>query len=363
MKAPSRFNNARLAYTLCCYGSLRKVGRILIHAACSLFMTFSRTNARAVLFFLTTLAATLPAQAQPGDLSGFSLLRLEPSARAAALGGSFSAVFGDDVNAFFYNPALLNETTHGHLSLSYLNHLSDINAGFLAYSRHAESLGTFAAGLRFLTWGELQGADEQGNRTETFGASDVALTIGVARAQSERLRYGVNLHVLYASIESFNASALATDVGVLYHIDEQQLTFSASVNNLGVTLNSLGTTKDDLPLDLRVGFTKRLRHIPLLLSLTGYNLHDIGDEPEGNSALSNVMQHIIIGSEFQFSQAFNVRFGYNHRRHEGLKTGSRLDLAGVGLGFGLKITRFRLDYAYNSWSFGGLHQFTVRTAI
>ena len=317
----------------------------------------------AALLVVGALFLVVPAKAQPGDLSGFSFLRLEPSARAAALGGSFSAVYGDDVNAFFYNPALLNETTHRHLSISYLNHLSDINAGFLAYSRHYDGLATFAAGLRFLSWGDLQGADEQGNRTGSFGASDVALTLGAARAQSDRLRYGVNVHLIYSSVESFNASALATDVGVLYHIAAQRLTFSASVNNLGVTLSSLGETKDDLPLDLRVGLTKRLRYIPLLVSLTGYNLHDIGNEPEDGTALGNVFQHVILGGEFQFSQAFNVRFGYNHRRHQGLKTSSRLDLAGVGLGFGLKITRFRLDYAFNSWSFGGLHQFTVRTAI
>ena len=317
----------------------------------------------AVLLAIGAAILAMPAKAQPGDLSGFAFLRLEPSARAAALSGSFSAVYGDDVNAFFYNPALLNEAMHRHLSLSYLNHLSDINAGFIAYSRHYEGLGTLAAGLRFLSWGELQGADEQGNRTDTFGASDVALTIGGARAQTERLSYGASVHLIYSSVESFNASALAADLGVLYHIDSQRLTFSASVNNLGITLNSLGATKDDLPLDVRVGLTKRLRYIPLLISLTGYNLHDIGDEPEGGTALGNVFQHIILGGEFQFSQAFNARFGYNHRRHEGLKTGSRLDLAGVGLGFGLMISRFHLDYAFNSWSFGGLHQLTVRTAI
>ena len=328
-------------------------------------MMIYRANVWQMAVLLTIGAAILatPVKAQPGDLTGFGFLRLEPSARAAALGGSFTAVYGDDVNAFFYNPALLNEAMHRHLSLSYLNHLSDINAGFVAYSRHYEGLGTLAAGLRFLSWGELQGADEQGNRTDTFGASDVALTIGAARAQNERLQYGVNVHLIYSSVESFNASALAADVGVLYHVDDQQLTLSASVNNLGVTLSSLGATKDDLPLDVRVGLTKRLRYIPLMISLTGYNLHDIGDEPEGGTALGNVFQHIIFGGEFQFSQAFNVRFGYNHRRHEGLKTGSRLDLAGVGLGFGLMIRRFRLDYAFNSWSFGGLHQLTVRTAI
>ena len=198
--------------------------------------------------FLATMRVA-PAQAQPGDLSGFGFLRLEPSARAAALGGSFTAIYGDDVNAFFYNPALLNEAMHRHLSLSYLNHLSDINAGFIAYSRHYEGLGTVAAGLRFLSWGELQGADEQGNRTGTFGASDVALTIGGARAQTERLSYGANVHLIYSSGESFNASALAADLGVLYHIDSQRLTFSASVNNLGVRIKGIIVLPDSLPFE------------------------------------------------------------------------------------------------------------------
>lgn len=331
-------------------------GRLLI------CMPFNRLLC--LLGFLCILASSTPVQAQPGNLSGFGFLRLEPSARAAALSGSFSAVYGDDVNGFFYNPALLNESTDGHLSLSYLNHLSDLNAGFAAYSRHYEGLGTFAAGLRFLSWGTLQGADEQGNLTDEFSASDVALTIGGARAQGENLRYGANVHVIYSSVDEFNASAVAADVGVLYYIAASRLGFSASVNNVGVTLSSLGDTSDDLPLDVRLGVTKRLRYIPLLISVTGYNLHAPGDgTPDEATALDNVLNHLIVGGEFQFSEAFNVRLGYNHRRHEDLKQGGRLDLAGVGLGFGLKISRFNLDYAFNSWSFGGLHQFTVRTGI
>ncbi len=35
----------------------------------------------------------------------------------------------------------------------------------------------------------------------------------------------------------------------------------------------------------------------------------------------------------------------------------------IRLGFGLKITRFRLDFAFTSWSFAGLHQFTVQTRL
>lgn len=312
---------------------------------------------------IVVLATAFPAQAQPGDLSGFAFLRLEPSARAAALGGSFGAVYGDDNNAVFYNPALLNESMHGGISLSYLNHVSDLNAGFIAYSRHYEKLGTFAAGLRFLGWGKLEGADELGNRTGTFRASDIALTLGGARSYNERLSYGANVHLVYSSVSSFKASALATDLGVLYRIPAQSLSFSASVNNLGFALSSLGSTTDKLPVDVRLGLAKRLRHIPLLVTVTGYNLHDLGDTPPGTTVLSGIMHHLILGGEFQFGEAFNVRFGYNHRRHDALKTNSRLDLAGFSTGFGLKIKRFRIDYAYSSWSFAGLHQFTVRTAI
>jgi hypothetical protein len=316
----------------------------------------------AALLFVT--ASVGPAAAQPGDLSGFGFLRLEPSARAAALGGSFSAVYGDDVNALFYNPALLNEETHRALSLSYLNHLAGLNAGFVAYSRHLDGLGTVGGGLRFLSWGELQGADENGERTGTFGASDVALTVGFARPVNDQFRYGVNLHGIFSSIDAYDAAALAFDAGLVYHLPGPQLTVSASVNNAGTTLQSFGPTQDELPLDVRLGVAKRLRYVPLLVSVTGYNLHDPGDAPDGTPAASRVMRHVAVGGEFQFSEAFNIRFGYNHRRHEELKLKSRLDLAGLGLGFGLKVSRLRVDYAFNSWSsLGGLHQFTVRTTI
>jgi long-subunit fatty acid transport protein len=161
---------------------------------------------RQALLCCCGLLLAASALAQPGQLSGFSFLRLEPSARAAALGGAFTAMYGDDVNVIFYNPALLNEQTHDALSLSYLNHLSDLNAGFIAYSRHIEAVGTLGAGLRFLSWGELQAADEEGNQTGTFGASDVALTLGLARAYNERFRYGANVHTIFSSIDSSTTS-------------------------------------------------------------------------------------------------------------------------------------------------------------
>lgn len=322
-------------------------------------------NARipAVLLVLAIVLST-PLGAQPGPATTFSFLRLEPSARAAALAGSFSAIYGDDVNSLFYNPALLNAGMHRSASFSYLNHLGDVNAGFLAYGRHLDGVGSFGAGLRFVSWGGMEGYDDTGESTGDFGASDAAVTVAYSRSDDERLSYGASLHALLSSVESYSASAVAADVGAAYHLAEAQMTLSASVNNLGVVLSSLGETRDDLPLDVRIAVSKRLQYVPLMLSVTGYNLNRIGDDTADGGALSDVLRHVSFGGEFQFSEAFNVRFGYNHRRHQDLKMKSRLDMAGIGAGFGIKISSIRFDYAFNSWSsLGGLHQFTLRTVI
>lgn len=322
------------------------------------------SGARAFLSGVLLLLFAVPAAAQPGPLSGFSFLRLEPSARAAALGGSLSAVHGDDVNVLFYNPSLLNETMHGGLSISYLNHLSDVQAGFVAYGHEVPGVGSLAAGLRFLSWGSTKGADADGTETGDFRAGDVALTVGGGRAVGERLMLGGNVHAVYSTLAEHSASALAVDAGVAYRLPDQNLTFSSSVNNLGATLSSLGATRDELPLDVRVGVSKRLQHVPLLISVTGYNLHEAGAQSSSGPLAQDVLHHLIVGGEFQFSEAFNLRFGYNHRRHEALKMKSRLDLAGFAAGFGLKIAQIRFDYALNSWSSSGaLHQVTIRTSI
>ena len=321
-------------------------------------------------YFLRIVFASLSvllvpvSQAQPGELGGFSFLRMEPSARSAALGGSFAAMYGDDINAMFYNPALLNESMHRSMSISFLNHVSDLRAGFIAYGLHADRIGSLGFGIRFLNWGSLTEADENGNELGSFSANDVAFTVGISRIYTDQVYFGANLHSVLSNIDSFSASALALDLGIMYHSLDESFAFSASVNNLGITLSSLGATEDELPLDFRVGITKRLAHLPLLISITGYNLHDYESAVPGASTVSEIMEHVALGGEFQFSEGFNLRFGYNHRRHETLKVKSRLDFAGFGFGVGLKISRVRFDYGFNSWSsFGGLHQFTLRTVI
>lgn len=318
----------------------------------------------AVLLVCAVAAGPVPVQAQSGDLSSFPFLQFAPSARSAALGGSLSAVFDGDVNALFDNPALLGPATDRTVSLTYLNHLGDINAGFLTYGHTVEGFASLGAGLRYLSWGEFEGANAIGEPTGSFHAGDVALTLGAARRGGERWQYGVNVHAVYSSIEAARAAALAMDLGLLYVFPTQRITLGASVNHLGRAIDSFGPTRDRLPTDVRLGLTKGLHHLPLLLSLTVYNLHDLGNGLEDGSSFDRVLAHLILGGELAFGEAFRMRLGYNHRRSEELTLNDGFDFAGFSAGFGLTIPPLQAGYAYQSWSaYGGLHWLTLRAQL
>jgi hypothetical protein len=288
---------------------------------------------------------------------------MESSGRIAGLAGAAVALDDSDVSTAFQNPALVGSAMQGMLSATYLNHLTDVKAGFISYAADGGRFGTVMGGIRYLTYGTFERADANGIRDgSTFGAYDAIVTVGLGRSYGERLQYGASLHWVTAKIDDAGAGAFAADAGVYYYMPGQQLGLSASVHNIGVAFNSFGETDDDLPTDLRIGISKRLTHLPLHLTLMGYNLHDL--EGRDGSFADDVLEHIAFGAEFILGSALRMRLGYNHRRHQDLKTDSRLDLAGVGIGFGIQVNRFHFDYAYNDWSsLGGIHHLTVQTRI
>lgn len=70
---------------------------------------------------------------------GFSNVPI--SATSAGLGGTNLSSYGDDVNQVTHNPALLDSSTIGAVSLSYLNYLTDINQASVAYAHLLDSIG------------------------------------------------------------------------------------------------------------------------------------------------------------------------------------------------------------------------------
>ncbi len=328
--------------------------------------------------FLAALAVALLApcaraqddEATP-DGTAFDLFRLETSTRAAALAGTGDALAdAGDLSVVWHNPALLTDAMHRGLSVGYLNHYRDVSAGSASYARTLPRVGTVAAGVRFLSYGEFERADENGATDgSTFGAGTTALSLVVARPLVEgalpgggTLRGGVALHAAFSSVDDARAQALAADLGLVYEMAASGFAVGAALRGLGTVTQSLGATTDRLPMDLRLTVAKRLRYIPLTLSASGYDLQSVGGA--GGSALDEALRHVALGGELRLGQALDARFGYNFRRDDDLGTGSRLNLAGLSAGFGLDLRRVAFDYAFQGWGdFGALHQLAVRTRI
>ena len=318
---------------------------------------------RPLALLVLALAWPLAATAQDSRETAFDLTRLDPSVRSAALAGAVSALPADDPAALYANPALLAPEAERRLSLGFLNHLAGVNAGFATYARDVNGVGRLALGVRYLSYGEIDRTDASGAADGTFGASEAAVTAAYSYDVNARLRLGAAAHALFESVDDAGAQALAADFGATYSVPSQLLMLSASVHGLGVVTSSLGADDARLPLDVRVGVSKRLRYLPLTFSVVGHELQDFGNE-EGDGALDEALRHVAAGGELQLGKALALRAGYHPGRAEGLRTGSRLDLAGLNVGFGIETRRVTVDYARIGWgTFGGLHQFGVRLGL
>ena len=320
-------------------------------------------SARLLAAALALLVA-VPAGAQPRTQTAFDLLRLDASARSAALAGP-AALAADDPATVFANPALLTSQARG-VALGYTDLLAGVRAGSAVYARDIGALSV-AGAVRYLSYGEFErrsGSDPTSPSEGTFGANEAAVSLAVAREVAPDLRIGVTGHALFASIDDAGAQALAADVGVTYTVPSEQLVLGASVHHAGAVVSSFGAEGDRLPLDVRLTVSKRLQYVPLTVSLAAIDLQRIEGPSADSSAVNRALDHVALGGELALGGSFAVRAGYNGRRGADLRSGDRLDLAGVSVGAGIRLRRIGVDYAFSNWGrFGGLHQFGVRTRL
>jgi hypothetical protein len=284
------------------------------------------------------------------QMSGYDFLNVDKSARAAAIGGAFTGISGD-AHALFYNPAGLSGVDKITANISYLNYVLDINSGTIAFTFPREGNNTYAAGINYMNYGDFEGFDNFGNETASFGAQDVLFTGGMARSYSEKIDYGVSVKMLYSSIHNYSSFVGAADLGVIYKIPVQMMTVGLSISNVGYVLQAYDQTKDKVPAAAKLGISKRLAHLPLLLCFEGRQFFDGENQ-------------FILGGEFDFSETFQGRIGYNSYGRD-QKIGSEGGtLSGISLGFGLKWRQYFIDYSFSSNGIiGNLNRLTLRFII
>lgn len=287
----------------------------------------------------------------------YEFLRLDMSARAAALGGAF-ITYSDDADIIFYNPAGLNLVDGTPVSFSFTKHLMDINLASIAYSTELFNIGRVGAAIQYINYGSFDEADEFGNKTGEFGAGELAVLLGYAGDLAKNLYYGASTKIIYSSIADRSSSAVALDLGVHYAIPELNIHIAAVILNLGTQISSYIDTKEDLPVDVAIGISKRLENLPVRLSLDFHKLTEKRDD------FTERFKAFSVGAEFYLSKIFSLRVGYDNEKRSELKVGTTAGIAGFNGGIGVHISDYRFDYGYSSLGkVGSLHRISLITTL
>jgi len=289
--------------------------------------------------------------------STYEFLRINSNPKAAALGGSYVA-YNDDPNVMFYNPSGIYNVADKTYSLSFAKHIEDIAVGSATLKSSINSDYNYAAGIKYINYGNFKGADELGNPMPDFGAGEMALTGVVSGKLDSNLYYGAGIKYIFSSIADANSSGIAVDLGANYFIPEEGLAVGLAILNMGSQIKSYYTKKETLPLDIKLGISKKLQHVPLKLSLNFHNLNAKRDQ------FMQKFKNFTVGAEFSVKKSFKLRLGFDSEMRSDLKIGNSAGMAGMNMGFGLNISSYIIDYSYSSWGdIGQMHQFGITSEL
>ena len=135
---------------------------------------------------------------------------------------------------------------------------------------------------------------------------------------------------------------------------------------MGTTIKGYNDNNYILPFKVQLGFSNRLKYLPLRFSFVYDNIQDFNHlYSELNSELSflnKLFSHFIIGAEFG-KDKFKIRLGYNVKRRYELRD-FYPGFTGFSWGLGLKIKDFEVDYSRSTYHvYGSPNYFTISTNL
>lgn len=302
------------------------------------------SHMRKVLFTLLLALLALAAAAQESQ-TAYNFLRLPVSAHAAALGGDNVTIIEDDPSLMFSNPALAASVSDMTVGLNYMNYMSGANYGSASFNKVLAEKMTLGAGVQYIHYGTMRQTDATGVQTGEFSASDMAVSGTFTYELARGLVGGITAKMVYSHLAGYNSLALGVDLGLNYYDPETEWSLSAVARNLGGQLKAYDEKYEKMPLELLVGVSKQLGTTPFRASVT------LVDLTHWNYRLAN---HLDLGLEALLSSSIWVGAGYNLRRANEMKTSEGTDSesahgAGLSLGAGLNLERFRLNVAYGKY--------------
>lgn len=311
---------------------------------------FMRTK-KAFLALVLTWVGTMTAVGQTESTSVFNFLNLPTSAHAMALGGTNVSLPDDDASLLFQNPALMSNVSDRSMSFSFLTYMQGCKVGNASWVKAHGERGSWGIGAQFVGYGSMREINIEGVEQGEFSALDMAISGGYSYTLTERLSGGAMGKFIYSKYGSYTSIALAVDLGVNYWSEEDGLYVSLVAANIGGQVKRFGETREHLPMDIRLGFTKELENAPIRFSVTFVDLlrwkskdyYSATGEVSGGRIFTN---HLVLGVDILPTDVFYVSAGYSFRRAYELKAAGAAHGAGLTLGGGMHLNKFSLGIAY-----------------
>ena len=304
-----------------------------------------------ILIILVSLLSSLPSWAQEGSFSQ-TVLRLPTSSHVAALGGENISLTEDTPWAGMSNPALLSGVSNLSLGLNFMTYAGGSTYAGAEFVKAFGERHTGSAFAQMLSYGEMSETDASGHELGSFSPKDIVFGVGYSYLLSDRWAGGANLKGIYSKYADFSAFALAVDLGINYLDEENDLSISATMMNIGAPLKTFDDRTERLPYNLQVGFSKGMAHLPVrfsvtLTDLTRWRTKDyFHPADEKLSFGKKALNHFVVGLDVEPTDYLYLGVGYNFRRAYELKAAGSSHWAGITAGAGLRLSRFKLGLSY-----------------
>ncbi|HHX15595.1 MAG TPA: PorV/PorQ family protein [Fibrobacter sp.] len=282
----------------------------------------------ALLIFLFSVSLAFAGDYWNVDPGGTTMkfLSMSVSPRAAAIAGAGVAA-----------PAGISEVSRNPLATSTIREASiGINEVLFPESVGANLTSIYfglpltkvnvSAGLEFLGYREIEGRDEDGFETGSYGAFSWAWQLGVANKKS-LFNWALSLRMASQTIEDETSLAILGDVGGSFAVN-RFFSFGATLTNVGYASPYM-TESETPPTALQAGIAAV---IPIL-SIFDFMLY------ADAYRRADTESQWLFGGELSYKSTLVLRSGYSLRPD----TESGLS-AGIGICFDL----FSVDYAYQS---------------
>ncbi|MCP4545879.1 MAG: UPF0164 family protein [bacterium] len=277
---------------------------------------------------------------------GAQFLKIGPSARAAGMGNSFTAV-ANDASATYWNPGGLVDTPNTALILNHVEWPADIKLDYVSYVFRTPFLpGTIGLTARALTM------DPQVERTiylpngtgRDFDCGDMSFGFTYSQFFTDRFSTGLTLNFIHMGLADKSVNTSSFDFGLIYRIGIRGMRLGMVVQNVG----------GEVDFDSRAAKMPMLFKVGLAVDAFQFGPHYMMSVIEFSHPSDNA-ERANLGIEYSFNSFMFLRSGYN----------AGYDTNGLTGGFGLAVntsdrSKLFIDYAFEDLSYLGFaHRFSV----